>query len=762
MSICSYLSLGAALTVALTVFPAKAQTNVASAAPASSDLDEIVVTANRRTSDVQKTALSITAVSADTLTKDNVVQLADINGTVPGLEITKASGYETDVSIRGVGLGTPENELTTSPGIATFIDGVYIANSISLDETLFDLDHVEVLRGPQGALYGQSSTGGALLLVSKQPVLDQFSGVGAVTLGDYNLHREQAAVNIPISDKFAIRMSAQNYGHDGFTKNTDFPNLSEDNANDVDGKIAILFQPIDTFKATLTTDFYSSDTNGSAQKNINDPNPSPYVITQDYPGRFALNTSLTHLNLEWDLPEFTVKSVTGYQYLDHHQHEDSSRSAFALIGAFDDVAAWTTHLQNFNEEFDILSNPGDKLDWITGAFASSQKTRQFVAEFGGSTQPPSTFFIPPNIDLTSAPNITFGQDLRVDRQAYAWFAQGTYHILDDLRLTAGIRLNYDGYATNTITFGNPVAGLLNYWDLIPTWRAEVEYDLAPDNLVYASFSRGYKPGGINTSNTVNHEAVLATPTFSPEINTAFEIGSKNKFLDNALRANVSAFYYVYRNMQYIATDPQEFAGGIENIPSIHIWGGEAEVNYTGLQQRLHTNGTLSLETGKIESSYYALDSTIQQQLVATSPACAYGGQFYNPACFKVEEGAQRNVAGNSPAQLPTVLASFSVAYDIPIPTGMLTPRLEYVYRGTFEQRIFNQPGVDTVPAYSLVNLNFEYIPTDQPNLTVQFMVTNLLDKAGVNSRYTDPYGTFTTSQQFTPPRQIMGRVSYSF
>jgi iron complex outermembrane receptor protein len=93
---------------------------------------------------------------------------------------------------------------------------------------------------------------------------------------------------------------------------------------------------------------------------------------------------------------------------------------------------------------------------------------------------------------------------------------------------------------------------------------------------------------------------------------------------------------------------------------------------------------------------------------------------------------------------------------------MLTPRLEYVYRGTFEQRIFNQPGVDTVPAYSLVNLNFEYIPTDQPNLTVQFMVTNLLDKAGVNSRYTDPYGTFTTSQQFTPPRQIMGRVSYSF
>jgi iron complex outermembrane receptor protein len=455
------LASGGLLTImAATSSPALAQSTADAAAPAGGgELEEIVVTANRRDADIQKTALAITAVSADTLVKNNVTQLADINGTVPGLEITKASGYETDVSIRGVGLGTPENELTTSPGIATFIDGVYIANSISLDETLFDLDHVEVLRGPQGALYGQSSTGGALLLVSKQPVLDQFSGSGAVTVGDYSLHREQGEVNIPISDQFAIRVSAQNYGHDGFTRNNYFPKLYLDDANDVDGKIAALYQPSDDFKATVTTDFYSSDTNGSAQKNINDPNPSPYVITQDYPGRFALNTNLSHLNLEWDLPWFTLKSVTGYQYLDHHQQEDSSRSAVELIGQYDDVAAWTTHLQNFNEEFDILSNPGDKLDWITGVFASSQKTRQFVAEFGGDGQP-GNLTVPPDIDEHSAPHITFGQDLRVSRQAYAWFAQGTYHILDDLRLTGGIRLNYDGYATNTITFGNPKPGLL--------------------------------------------------------------------------------------------------------------------------------------------------------------------------------------------------------------------------------------------------------------------------------------------------------------
>src|SRR5882762_6250085 len=150
--------------MALNMTPAHAQTgDQAAAGPAASGggLEEIVVTAERRTTNIQKTALSIAAIKADTLEKSNVTQLADINGRVPSLVITKSSGYETVVTIRGIGLETPENALTTSPGVSLFIDGVYVANTISLDQTLFDIDHIEVLRGPQGALYGQSSTGGA-------------------------------------------------------------------------------------------------------------------------------------------------------------------------------------------------------------------------------------------------------------------------------------------------------------------------------------------------------------------------------------------------------------------------------------------------------------------------------------------------------------------------------------------------------------------------------------------------------------------------
>ncbi|MDB5396450.1 MAG: TonB-dependent receptor, partial [Rhodospirillales bacterium] len=753
------------MSLAWTVAPAHAQTADAPAASGGAPgqgLEEIVVTAERRTTNIQKTALALTAISADALVKSNVTQLVDINGRVPSLEITKSSGYETVVTIRGVGLETPENALTTSPGISLFIDGVYVANTISLDQTLFDIDHIEILRGPQGALYGQSSTGGAISIVTKQPKLGELSGTADVTFGDYALHRERAEINVPLGDSFALRASVQEYAHDGFTKDNFFKNYYLDDAGDTSGKIALLWKPTDDFSATLTTQFYSSDFNGSAQKDLRDPNPDPYVVTQDYPARFALNTNITHLNLEWDLPWFTVKSVSAYQYLDHHQQEDGSRSAFSLIGAYDNVAAWNTKLQNYNEEFDILSNGDTNFDWVTGVFVLSQKTRQFVAEFGGSNANAS-FLVTPDIETHAPSNLTFGQNLLVNHASYAWFAQGTYHITDALRLTAGVRVNYDSYSALAANFSgrnavNPVQSTSNYTDTVPTWRGELDYDLTPDNMLYGSVSRGYKPGGVNTPGF----SFFHVPTFSPETNTAFEVGSKNQFLDKHLRANFAAFYYVYKNMQFIYTDPIPFGGAITNIPSTHIWGGEAELSYTGgPQDRLHVDSTLSLEDGEVQGSYKSINSTIQANIIATAPGCQFGGQFYNPACWNAELAAARDIGGNQPAKMPSVLASLALSYDFPVYAGTLTPRVEYVYRGSFWQRIFNQPGIDKVPGYSLVNLNFEYVPDDSP-VKVQFSVSNLFDEAGVNSRYTDPYGTFTTSQQFIPPRQVMGTVSYSF
>jgi iron complex outermembrane receptor protein len=767
-----------AVAMALPLAVAHAQTSDQPTSSGGPKLEEIVVTAERRTTNIQKTALAISAIQADTLQKSNVQQLADINGRIPSLTITRSSGYESVVTIRGVGYETPENEPTTTPGISLFIDGVYIANTISLDQTLFDVDHIEILRGPQGALYGQSSTGGAILIVTRQPVLNEYSGQADLQFGDYGLHRERAEINIPLGDMFAVRASVQNYGHDGFTKDNYYPNYYLDDANDMSGKLAVLWKPSDDFKATLTTQFYSSDFNGAAQKNILDPNPNPWTVTQDYPSRFALNTNVSHLNLEWSLPWFTVRSVTAYQYLDHHQQENSSRSAFYLLGAYDDVAAWNTKLYNYNEEFDLISNGDTNFDWTTGIFALSQKMQQYVAEFGGTTQPtPDQLIVQPDIEefgTTKYPNMNFGQKVVSSRQSYSWFAQGTYHFTDDLRLVGGVRVNYDGITLYTKNFGKcPTPGVdvgcnvkSSSWDMVPTWIARLEYDLTPDNMLYASFTRGYKPGGSNAPSGGLFNSIY--PTFAPETNTSWEIGAKNGFFDHHLTVNVAAFYYLYKNMQFIYTDPIPYAGNLTNIPSTHIWGGEIESNYIGgPEDRLHVNTSLSVEDGAIEGNYYTLDSTIQSHIVQTNPACAFGippsfaGPYGQPACWAAELAAVRNVGGNMPAKMPNIMASLAISYDFDVPFGVLTPRIEYIYRGDFWQRIFAEPSVDHVPSYDLVNLNFEYIPTDS-NWKIDFSVTNLFDEAGVNSRYTDPYGTYQTSQQYIAPRQITGMISYSW
>jgi iron complex outermembrane recepter protein len=769
--------------------PVQAQTAVVGAG---SEPEVVTVTAERRSTDIQSTALAITAISADTLAKSNVVQLADINGLVPSLEITKSAGFETVVTMRGVGLETPENSLTTSPGVALFIDGAYISNSVSLDQTLFDLDHVEVLRGPQGALYGESATGGAILLVTKQPELNGFSGSADVDLGTYDLHRESADVNIPLSDDFAIRVSGQQIYHDGFTKDAVYPGKALDNADDWSGKFAALWQPTSNFSATLTTEFYHATQMAAAQKSDLDPNSSPWTVSQDFEPKFDMATNLTHLNMEWDESWFAVKSVTAYQWLDNVQGEDSSRSAVSIINSYDDVASWNTSLQNYNEQLDIQSRGNTTWEWDVGLFLLAQKGSQFVAEYECYDAPPCTtdgVYPPTPTSFTvqspfnSSPNLAYGNVTEVNRKSWAFFAQSTYHFTDQLSATVGGRLNADVYTDNGENFGGAIFGgpsantyVHSTSDHVATWRLEVDDQFTPDNLLYVSSNRGYKPGGVNgeygqayqctspfTYGGCNFNLPLVTPNqFKPETNTAFEVGSKNKFLDDHLTANFAAFYYIYHDYQYITTDPVPFDGGMTNIPSTHMWGGEAEAHYTGgNEDRMHLDGTLSLENGAIQGNYKAIDSTVANQIESTSPNCAFNAQYYYPGCWYTVVAGAKNVGGNPPAKMPSVLGSFDASYDLAIPTGTLTPRFELVYRGSYWARIFDEPALDKVPAYTMINLNMDYVP-DNSGFKVSLLVSNLTNVAGVNSQYTDPYGTGTTSRQYVPPRQVIGSVSYKF
>ena len=771
-------------------------------AAAAGTVAPIIVNAERREVNIQRAPLSISSVAARQLDQSFVTDVRGMNGTIPGLEVTKASGFENLVTIRGVGSETPENSLTTVPGVSEFIDGVYIANTISLDQTLFDIDNIQVLRGPQGALYGQSSIGGAIIINTNQPRLHTYDGSADFSVGTYSLLRERAEVNVPVGDDVALRFSIQKFDHEGFTNDVAIPGFRLDDQHDTSGKVAWLWKPNDQFTATVTAQGYYADQHGDAQKNINDTTPGAWNVFQDYPAHFRLQNDLFHVNLEWDEPGYIIKSITGYQYLEHVQQEDSSRSAFSVIHEYDDVAAWNTWVYNFNEEFDILSAPGSRLEWVAGAFYMNQRSHQYVVElecttnpFSGPCAPPPTTFqapplaadplaIPGGLAVPHAPepaNLSYGNDSHAVHWSVAGFGQATFHVTDQFRLTGGIRYNYDYDADpsfNFSAFGQSFADNKTSTSE-PTWRFEGDYDLSPNNMVYGSVARGYKPGGANGSNG----QFLIPATFQPETNTAFEIGSKNLFLDNTVRLNASVFYYMHDNYQYIETDPIPFDSGISNIPRVEDYGAEFEGNYSSPDGRLRIDGNLALERGRVASDYRTIDSTIANQLegvnfsgsnevdfttFAPTGPCAFFADFggiHNPgavACYKQVAAAAVNIKGNQPPGMPNVAGSIAASYRFDSPFGAVTPRVQVVYRGSEWARIFNDPFLDKVPAYTLVNLNLDFVPTSNQHLRLSVTATNVGSVAGINSRYTDPFGTFTTSNQYIPPMQVIGTIAYMY
>jgi len=736
------------------------------AAPAGTQVEGVVVTAERRNTSVQKTPVAVSVVSGEALDRSFITQISGLNSIVPSLQITSANGSEQLVSIRGIGSATPENSASTTPGVSEFVDGVYIVNTVSLDETLFDINHIEVLRGPQGDLYGESSIGGAINLVTNQPELNKFGGSGDFSFGNYDLTRERAEINLPVNDTVAIRASFQKFDHDGFTKNTYFPDTRLDDAHDVSGKVAILWKPNDTFSATLTGQWYHSDQNGAAQKNIADTDTNPRDVYQDYPGKFELTNQLYHLNLQWDLPWFNVRSVTGYQHQNFVYQYDSSRSAYSVLGAYDDVAAYNFTTSAYTEQFDLLSKAGSPLEWDIGGFVLNEESTGTVDEFEGTDANPN-LTIGPDITTNPPSNLSYGNIGRTARQGYAAFGRATYHILPKLSLTVGARINHDSYTANSYNYSNNGGISLSsvshgFNDTVPTGRVEMDYQATNTNMIYGSVVRGYKPGGLNGK---NGQAVVPD-SFHPETNTAFEVGSKNSFLDHTLSVNLAAFYYVYKNMQYIEYDPVPFDSGISNIPSIHEYGLEGEIAYQSHNHRLHIDGSFALENGIAEGNYKTINSTVANAIEGSysgpcpsGPYTLYGAGA--AACAAAVEASAESIKGKSPPDMPKFSGSVSASYLFDTPFGTLMPRAQYVYRGSEWARIFNVANLDRLDPYGVTNLNLEFVPNNS-KFKLSIAATNVFNVDGVNSRFTDPYGTGQTSQEYIPPRQVIATIAYAF
>jgi iron complex outermembrane receptor protein len=718
---------------------ARADTNAGDSVGAEQTLEPVIVSAEKRELSLESAPVAITVLSGATLDQSNSTQMADLNGSVPGLTIAKSSGFERIVTIRGIGSETPENAYTTQPGVSFHVDGVYIANTISLDQTLFDVDQIEVSRGPQATVFGQTSTGGTINLISKQPELGRYDAYVDASAGNYDLLRGRGVLNLPLGDTLALRASVQGYGHEGFATDTDIAGFRLDAADDQSGKVALLWQPQQDFSGTLTVQLYHAHHNGDEQKNILDPNSDPRTVSQDYPSYFELANQLYYLNLKWELPWAELKSTSSWQVLENHIQEDGTRLDVALLGFFDHVDPWDTWMRDLTQELSLASRPGGYWDWTVGAFYLAQINHQYVYEVGGN--PPS--------------NPLYDNDGHIDRHSYATYAQASAHLSAAWAFTLGGRYNHDEYGGPSNSFG--VTTDDRYSKGVPTAKAELQHDLSAGVMQYASFTRGYKPGGVND----NPGAVLVPQIYRPEAINAFELGSKYRSLDNTLLINGAAYYYDYQDMQYIADDPVPFKYGIDNIPTAHILGVELESAYLALDNRLRIDGNLSWARGRFVGDFHTLDAKAAAQLIAATPACQFGGAFDNPQCWAQVAADAPNTDGNEVPKLPQWQGSLQAGYSASLGSYRLLARLEYIYRGGFEYRIFNDGVLDHVPAYDQWNMFLQLTPAGG-HWNYAIGVSNLFNVAGINARYTDPYGTGQTSDEYIPPRQLIGTVAYRF
>ncbi len=753
----SFAVLLAGASLSLLASPALAQTQAAAtdgaATAASGGLADIVVTAEKREVTIQSAPIAITAVSGDLLKQRNVNELNDISGYVPGLNIAKSGGAERIITIRGIGYETAQNP-NTQPGVAFHIDGVYIAHVAALAQDLLDVDRLEVLRGPQGTVFGVTSTGGAINVITKKPVIGEESGTASLSYGSYNYLKANAAVNIPIADTLAMRAAIQYFRRDGYGYSIAVPGRSKyylDDADNFGGRLALLWQPSSTFSALLEGQIFRADHAGPLQKNILDTTPGARVVAQDFPGKYKIDTSMVYLTLRQELGDFaTAKSITAYQYLDKNQSMDIDR--LADPNNFDNYPVWQDESKTFTQELSLSSPTGGKFEWTFGGFYLHQRALQKVLE---TTNPFRALFV-----LPDGTGVKFQSDAPFQHTSIAGYGQATVRPTDTLSLIAGLRYSWDKISAQPYQLYTVVPPRSATSSAL-TGKVGVEYKVTPANMLYLTGSRGYKPTGLN----FNNGAMVVGTSFKKETVNALEIGSKNEFFDRKFRFNVAGYYYWYNNFQFTAEDPLPYASGTANIPKTEIYGAEFEASVLPFPE-LRLDGTLSIGKGKFKSNYETIDAQTAGMIRAAEAAklgCPPGvvGCYYIPSVIQAVRNGFQNVDGKQVPKMPGIQAQVSATYTKDIGSGVITLRGDMLHRGKFNYRLFAIAEFDRVPAYTIYNAFIEYAPHDKP-WKLSFSAQNLTNALGINSRFADPYGAGSTSVEYIAPRQVYGTISFAF
>ncbi len=752
--------------LALILPPLVAAHSVGALAQDAPIFEEVLVTAEKRTESLQNLSQAVTALSAEDVENRQLSSFVDLSAIAPGVNVAKNEGFKTVITIRGIGNEANQNAIA-NPSVSYHLDGVYVASPFALQTDFLDLERIEVLRGPQGTLFGQNSTGGGINVITKAPTFDEVYGSADLTLGEYSLVKARAAVNLPLSDALAARVSVMSNKHDGFTDNV-ANGQDLDDADSISARAKVLYQPSDTFSATLTAQFFDEEVNGQAQKGIYDPTPGARNLAQDSLSSYALESQLYSLTLEWDLGGVTLKSLTSYQnddiaiQRDNDRHDYRTLPPFFLLQSYFDPE--TNEQKTTTQEFNLISNEPafGRLDWVAGVFYLDTEVDISILErldFGFDG-----VFDPFTLDDIYAygGDVGFISDSKPERESISVYGQGTWSLTDRSRVIAGLRYTEDEvYSAVTNFYGREGTEILEIESEKVTGRLALEVDLGDATMVYASYTRGFKPGGSNL--TFGREAlvspIVVLPVFEEETIDAYELGLKTDLLDGRMRLNSAAFFYTYDNLQYQATDPEVFQGGVGNIPESEIMGAELELG-AFLSDSLIFDARLAWLDTEITSNHLALDNVESE--AATNALLAQGISLFSPEVEIARAAQIADVRGNELAKTPGFTANLALTYSHTLAAwGDIESTVSYTHRGDFRHRIFNNPLTDEVDGYDTVDLLVRFLPADAP-WRLELIGKNLTDEDGINARFTDVFGVGATGDQFIPPRQLMVRVGIDF
>jgi iron complex outermembrane receptor protein len=599
----------------------------------SGELEEIVVTAQKRAENIQDVPIAITALTMQELQSAGVNDTTDIKEAIPNFNFSLNGGMLALPMIRGIGT------FAAGPGIenpvALYVDGVYIASQAAGLFNLTDIDQLAVLKGPQGTLFGRNSTGGLIQITTRSPQQDFTSDIH-VTGGNLRTYGADAFVAGGLTDKLAASVSLYYYDQsDGFGRNlVNGQDVAYATNSAVRGKL--LWTPDDATRVTLALDYL--DTNAGQPAASTEPGTLSFIAGQPHLGSpWDINAAFQPLSRLWqDGVSLDIQhdfgtvarllSITADRWNTFKGTFNGSADALPLLGVF----FWEQD-QQFSQELQLQSLGEGKLKWVAGVyFFHADGAAPGLLLYGDALG------LPPNTDIEDKNNqIT---------QSVAGFAQASYELPMDTQLTAGYRYTTERHSLDASSglvtpTGATLASQPHEQAQFehPSWRAALDHQFLPDVMGYLSFNTGSKSGFFDAS--------VTPPSFvKPEYLTAYEAGIKTELFDHRLRFNVAGFYYVDTNVQifYVNDGVQEIANG----SGAKEHGIDADLAWQATR-----NLTVSASGGWLDARYGAFPNATFSQPQFTPP---YGSVFY-----------PGNATGNFVQYAPDYTASLGLTYRLP-------------------------------------------------------------------------------------------------